>query len=97
LRFVSVGPPVEVAPHDAEFQQIITTVFRQVEGFFLKCIEAAQADGTVTHSSPARDLAPYLPDVLMGVHVLALVRPEKALLEGVIRPALSALEPLSAR
>ena len=31
--------------------------------------------------------------VLLGIRVLARIRPERALLEGVLRPALAALEP----
>jgi TetR/AcrR family transcriptional regulator, transcriptional repressor for nem operon len=92
-----VNSALEVAPHDAEFQEIIATVLRRVEAFFLKCIKTGQADGTITRSSSAQDLARHLLAVLMGVRVLARVRPEKALLEGVIRPALSALEPVGRR
>jgi TetR/AcrR family transcriptional repressor of nem operon len=92
-----VNSALEVAPHDAQFQEIIGAVLRRVEAFFLKCIEAGQADGTIARSSSAPDLARHLLGVLMGVRVLARVRPEKALLEGVIRPALSALEPVGRR
>jgi TetR/AcrR family transcriptional regulator, transcriptional repressor for nem operon len=90
-----VNSALEIAPHDEEFQEIIAAVLRRVEAFFLKCIRTGQADGTITRSSSAQDLARNLLGVLMGVRVLARVRPEKALLEGVIRLALSALGPVS--
>lgn len=86
-----VNSALEVAPHDPEFQQIIAGVLAHVEKFFLERIAAGQADGTVTRSLPADVLARHLLGVLMGVRVLARVRPEKALLEGVIAPALALL------
>lgn len=86
-----VNSALEVAPHDAEFQKIIAGVLARVESFFLESIAAGQADGTITQSLPADVLARHLLGVLMGVRVLARVRPEKALLEGVIAPALALL------
>jgi TetR/AcrR family transcriptional regulator, transcriptional repressor for nem operon len=46
----------------------------------------------ITRSVPAQNLAHHLLAVLMGVRVLARVRPERALLEGVIEPALALLD-----
>jgi TetR/AcrR family transcriptional repressor of nem operon len=86
-----VNSALEMAPHDAEFQKVISGVLARIESFFLRCLSAGQADGTVTCSMPAEVLARHLLGVLMGVRVLARVRPEKALLEGVIAPALALL------
>jgi TetR/AcrR family transcriptional regulator, transcriptional repressor for nem operon len=88
-----VNSALEMAPHDAEFQKIIAGVLTRIEGFFLGCIRTGQADGTITQSQPAVVLARHLLGILMGVRVLARVRPEKALLEGVIAPALAQLVP----
>lgn len=63
-----------------------------IGAFFLDRIEAGQADGTITRSLSANDLAHHLLGVLMGVRVLARVRPEPALLRGVIAPALALLD-----
>jgi len=90
-----VNSALEMAPHDAEFQQIIAGVLARIESFFLGCVSAGQADGTVTQSLPADTLARHLLGVLMGVRVLARVRPEKTLLEGVIAPALALITPLN--
>jgi TetR/AcrR family transcriptional repressor of nem operon len=87
-----VNSALEIAPHDQEFQGIIAGVLRRIEKFFLKSVIAGQADGTITGSLPAQNLAQNLLGVLMGVRVLARVRPEKALLEGVIDPALALLD-----
>ncbi|HTV96898.1 MAG TPA: TetR/AcrR family transcriptional regulator [Steroidobacteraceae bacterium] len=87
-----VNSALEIAPHDPQFRQIIAGVLRRTERFFLKCVKAGQADGTITRSVSAQNLAHHLLAVLMGVRVLARVRPEKALLEGVIAPALALLD-----
>jgi TetR/AcrR family transcriptional regulator, transcriptional repressor for nem operon len=87
-----VNAALDVAPHDPEFQQIVAGVLSGIEKFFLDCVRAGQATGAITRSVPARDLARHLLGVLMGVRVLARVRPERALLEGVVRGALTLLD-----
>jgi len=73
------------------FRKIVAAVLVRIEGFFLQCVKAGQADGTITKSQSADDLAHHLLGVLMGVRVLTRVRPERALLESVVRPALALL------
>ena len=72
-----VNSALEIAPHDVEFREIIAGVLVRIEMFFLKSVEAGQADGTITCSMPARSVARHLLGVLMGVRVLARVRPER--------------------
>ena len=87
-----VNAALDVAPHDPDFQRLVAGVLIRIEAFFLGCIEAGQADGTITRSLPAASLAQHLLGVLMGVRVLARVRPERTLLEGVVAPALTLLD-----
>jgi TetR/AcrR family transcriptional repressor of nem operon len=87
-----VNSALELAPHDAEFRKIIATALDRIEAFFLRCVQTGQTDGTITRSVSARNIAQHLMAVLMGVRVLARVRPERALLEGAIAPALLLLE-----
>ena len=87
-----VNAALDVAPHDPEFQRIVAGVLVQIEAFFRRCVEAGQADGTITRSKAPEDLGRHLLGVLMGVRVLARVRPERALLEGVLGPALALLD-----
>jgi TetR/AcrR family transcriptional repressor of nem operon len=87
-----VNAALEVAPHDPEFRQAVAQVLVEIETFFRQCVEKGQADGTIAASQPADDLARHLLAVLMGLRVLARVRPEPALLEGVLRPALAQLD-----
>jgi TetR/AcrR family transcriptional regulator, transcriptional repressor for nem operon len=86
-----VNSALEVAPHDPQFKEAITVVLRRIEDFFYACVKMGQASGSITLSQSARKLAQHLLAVLMGVRVLARVRPERALLQGVIEPALALL------
>jgi TetR/AcrR family transcriptional regulator, transcriptional repressor for nem operon len=92
-----VNAALEMAPHDAEFQKIIAGVLNRIETFFLKSIKAGQANGTIARSMTAENLARHLLAVLMGVRVLARVRPERALLEGAVGPALAMLDGLGSK
>jgi len=87
-----VNAALEVAPHDVRFRKNIARTLGLIETFFCERIEAGQNSGTITTSIPAQDLARHLLGVLMGVRVLARVRPERALLEGAITPALALLD-----
>jgi TetR/AcrR family transcriptional repressor of nem operon len=86
-----VNAALDVAPHDPAFRKVVAEVLIGIEAFFLACVGAGQADGTITRSLPAETLSQNLLGVLMGIRVLARVRPERALLEGVVAPALALL------
>jgi TetR/AcrR family transcriptional repressor of nem operon len=92
-----VNSALEVAPHDAELRKIVARVLTRIETFFRRCIEAGQAAGTITCALPAPNIAHHLLGVLMGVRVLARVRPDRALLEGAVSPALALLDGTDAR
>ncbi len=87
-----VNAALDVAPNDPGFQEIVAAVLVRIEAFFLRCIEAGQSNGAIGKSQSAENLARHLLGVLMGVRVLARVRPEQALLEGVVETALALLK-----
>lgn len=87
-----VNSALEIVPHDRECRETIVETLKRLESFFLDCVERGQANGTITSSQPAAGLAQHLLSVLMGLRVLARVRPERPLLEGVIGTALTFLE-----
>jgi TetR/AcrR family transcriptional repressor of nem operon len=87
-----VNAALEVAPHDPGFQEMVALVLVQLEQFFRRTVAAGQADGTITTSQSPADLARHLLGILIGMRVLARVRPEKALLEGLVRPTLALLD-----
>jgi TetR/AcrR family transcriptional regulator, transcriptional repressor for nem operon len=87
-----VNSALEVAPHDAEFAELIADTLQRIERFFLECVKKGQADGTITRHLSSSTLAQHLLGVLLGLRVLARVRPEATLLQGVVAPALALLE-----
>ena len=92
-----VNSALEVAPHDVEFRHVIASVIQRIEAFFLECLESGQAQGTIARSRSAQELSHHLVGVLMGVRVLARVKAERTLLEGVVRPALGLLDCVAAK
>lgn len=87
-----VNSALELAPHDPEFRDAVTEVTGRIEAFFRRCAEAGQADGTITPALPADDLARHLLALLFGLRALSRVRPERELLEGLLRPVYALLD-----
>ena len=92
-----VNSALEVAPHDAACRAVIAAQFAEIEGFFRRCILKGQADRTISTDLEAGDTARLLLGVLLGIRVLARTKPERAMLEGVVGPALMLLEPTRKR
>lgn len=86
-----VNAALDVTPNDPQLMQAVATVLGRIEVFFRDKLEAGQANGTITRAQPAEDLARHLLGVLMGLRVLARVRPEPELLEGIVRSAVAVL------
>ena len=87
-----VNSALEMAPHDPEFQRVVADVLVQVESFFRRCVAVGQSEGTISGFQSAEDLARLLLSTLLGLRVLARTRPERELLEGVLRPVLALLD-----
>ena len=86
-----INSALEIAPHDPELGAEIAERLGEIENFFRRRIIAAQTDGTIRRRLNSRDAARLLLGVLLGIRVLARSKPERALLEGVARPALAML------
>ena len=87
-----INSALEVAPHDRQLGAFIADRLAEIEAFFCRSIKAAQANGAVPRDRVAKDLARLLLGVLLGIRVLARSKPERALLQGVARPALALLD-----
>jgi TetR/AcrR family transcriptional repressor of nem operon len=87
-----INSALEVAPHDKKLSGLIADRLTEIELFFYRSIKAAQAEGSVPKDRAAKDLARLLLGILLGIRVLARSNPERSLLEGVARPALSLLD-----
>jgi TetR/AcrR family transcriptional repressor of nem operon len=81
-----VNTSLEVAPHDNDFQKVISKVFIRIEKYLRDCIASGQADGTISTNHSAADLARLFLGVHVGIRVLARTRPEQELLMGMVRP-----------
>lgn len=93
LGCMIVNSAFEYAQHDEEVRSAITGVLTEIEAFFQRTVAAGQADGSISRAESADDLARSLLATLIGLRVLARVRPEPGLLEGVVRPMIHLLEP----
>jgi TetR/AcrR family transcriptional regulator, transcriptional repressor for nem operon len=87
-----VNSAIESAPHDAEFFDVVAVFIDEVERFFFRCVSNGQKDGTITKAHSAEDLSKSLLGILLGIRVLARVRPERRLLEGLLRPVFALLD-----
>jgi TetR/AcrR family transcriptional regulator, transcriptional repressor for nem operon len=86
-----VNSALEASPENAELRDAIAHELRLIESFFRECLIAGQARGEISSVHLADDAARQLLAVLLGIRVLARVRPERALLTGAVRPTLEFL------
>jgi TetR/AcrR family transcriptional regulator, transcriptional repressor for nem operon len=87
-----INSALEVAPHDKELGIEIARRLGEIEDFFWRSVRAGQSDGTIPESCNSRDTARLLLGALLGIRVLARSKPDRALLEGIARPALALLD-----
>lgn len=87
-----VNSALEVAPHDAELRAVIASYLGEIEAFFGRCLKQLRASDDLSSSLDPKDTARLFLGVLLGVRVAARAKPERALLEGMIRPALALLD-----
>lgn len=92
-----VNAALESAPHDRLFRKKLAAALARIEAFFLDCVRAGQINGTVVGAIPSEVLAQHLLGVLMGVRVLARIRADRELLDGIVAPAIALLGPLDDR
>ena len=86
-----INSAMEIAPHDTELGVEIAERLGEIEAFLRRSVRAAQADGSVPKDRDSREIARLLLGVLLGIRVLARSKPDRALLEGMVRPALALL------
>ena len=82
---------LEVAPHDPEIAEIVAERMGELEAFFRRCVIAGQHDGDISSELDPGDSARLLLTTVMGLRVLARGFPDRAVLEGAARQAISIL------
>jgi TetR/AcrR family transcriptional regulator, transcriptional repressor for nem operon len=88
-----INSALEVAPHDRECQQAVADRLGRIEAFFRRSVAAGQQDGTIATALPPEDIARNLLAIVLGIRVMARIRPDRALFEGMVRSALALLGP----
>ncbi|SOZ20532.1 conserved hypothetical protein [Cupriavidus taiwanensis] len=93
-----VNTALEVTPEAVDLQRTVASAFEEIRDFFRRQFTAAQQAGEVDAVLSADEVSAQLLAVLLGMRVLARAAPERALLEGGVRPtlALLGLPPLGA-
>jgi TetR/AcrR family transcriptional repressor of nem operon len=87
-----INAALEVAPHDAELGAAIAARLGEIEGFFRRCLMRARAEGALAATCDPDDMARLLFGIVLGIRVLARSKPDRALLQGIARPALALLD-----
>jgi TetR/AcrR family transcriptional repressor of nem operon len=87
-----VNSALELGDDDTELKGVVSDVFGEIEGFFKRAIAGGQEQGEISTGLPATELARLLLGALLGIRVLARVRPNRALLEGIARSAVLVLK-----
>jgi TetR/AcrR family transcriptional regulator, transcriptional repressor for nem operon len=94
-----VNTALEATENNPDIQRIVADETITLESFFERCIVAGRQTGEIATDQDAGELARHLLSVALGLRVLARVRPDRELFEGLVRPALAmlGLPPLPAR
>lgn len=87
-----VNSALEAVPDAPDAQDVIDDFLTRAEDFFRHRVQVGQHEGSVTCSQSAEDLGRLLLGVLLGIRVLARAKPQRALLESVVRPVLALLD-----
>jgi TetR/AcrR family transcriptional regulator, transcriptional repressor for nem operon len=95
-----VNAALDTTADDPGIRNVVAGMLVRIETFFRTQIEAGQADGTISTALSSPRLAAHLLGVLLGMRVLARIRPEATLLNGVVDTAfvlLGAPAPVASR
>ena len=87
-----VNSALEISPHDAELREVIASYLQEIEMFFLRSLERGQRAGEIQATIDARDTARHFLGIVLGIRVAARSRPERTLLDGMVRPSLALLD-----
>lgn len=87
-----VNAALDVAPDDDQLRAVISGYLGEIEAFFRRCLERAAADRDIAPLIAPDGMARTLLAVLLGIRVAARLTPDRAMLEGMLRPALTLVD-----
>ncbi len=82
---------LELAPHDEDVASVVADGLRKTEAYFRDRIEAGQASGEIPASVNPVQTARVLLALMNGLRVLARGRPERPVLDAIVRHAAASL------
>ena len=89
-----INTALELSPHDPEVAEFVRTAFTHMEQkFFRKMIDKGRASGEIAKSVVSAPTARALLSLYIGLIVLSRSRPEKLLLESIVKQAETLLSP----
>ncbi|WP_434621571.1 TetR/AcrR family transcriptional regulator [Azospirillum sp. B2RO_4] len=86
-----VNSALEVTAADPDLRDFLNAELTTIEDFFRRSIVKGRQNGEIPPGIDAGDAARLLFSCILGIRVLARVRPERSLLEGAARAALASL------
>jgi TetR/AcrR family transcriptional regulator, transcriptional repressor for nem operon len=87
-----INAAAEFGPRDPELGREIAARLDELQGFFRRMLALARIDGSIPRERDPAELARLMLGVVVAIRVLARVRPERALLKGIAKPALALLD-----
>lgn len=84
---------LELADHDAEVAEHVTTMLKELGALFELALLDAQAKGEVTRRVPAKVLADFLINAIEGVRIVEKTHPGRDALDALVDFVLAALDP----
>jgi TetR/AcrR family transcriptional repressor of nem operon len=87
-----VNAGVEVAPHDAEVNDLLCKNEQQLEDVFYKTIKKGQQSGEITTSQDAMALTRFISNTVKGIQVSAKSTTDKAFFDDIIQTTMSVLD-----
>jgi TetR/AcrR family transcriptional repressor of nem operon len=82
---------VEVAPHDAEVNNMICRNDQLIEDAFYKAIKKGQESGEITNKKDARALTRFIFNAVQGIRVSAKLTSDKAVFDDIVELTMSVL------
>jgi TetR/AcrR family transcriptional repressor of nem operon len=86
-----VNSALETTSDDQAFRATVATELDEIQAFFRRCVAEAQQSGEIATTVAADDAAAHLLATLIGIRILARVKPQRTQLVAAIAPALTLL------
>jgi TetR/AcrR family transcriptional repressor of nem operon len=87
-----VNAEIEVAPHDAEVNDLVCKNYRQMEDAFYHVIQKGKDNGEIKNPQDAKALARFIFNSVKGMRVTAKSSTDKTVFDDIIALTMSALD-----